>query len=280
MSNAALGRPYRAVFISDLHLGSFRCDVRSLSDFLDGCRAETIFLVGDVFDFWSLAAGAVWTAKHTEVMHKLFRTMLGGSRVVIIPGNHDDGFARFLDLRFHRLEIRREWLHQTVNGERFLVVHGHEQDELLERASGIARAASALRERVGALAGPLMRTGRRSRRRQTFPARMWQRVQRSVAGVDEIEVKLAAEARRREFDGVICGHTHFAADRVIDGVRYMNCGDWVRNCTAIAETWSGELQLLQWQAPQARKTRHGEEHRGIWGWNGATIENGVAKEMR
>lgn len=276
MSEPATQSVYRTLMISDLHLGSFRCKTRSLQEFLASVRAKTVFLVGDTVDFWSMQARTTWVAEKSKILHRLYQLVLGGSRIVLIPGNHDEALGQFTELPDIGIEIHHEFIHETVGGERFLVVHGHEQDTNLHRFETLALAGCAFREWVGGTARQLLGTSG-TRRPSRFSASLG-RIRRYVGGIDRLELTLAEEARRRRLDGVICGHTHFPADRELAGVRYLNCGDWIRNCTAIAETWSGEIKLIHWPTlSEARK--NGQRSKApAWSAVPAPLRAGTAQE--
>jgi UDP-2,3-diacylglucosamine pyrophosphatase LpxH len=280
MSPAALRQSFRTILISDLHLGSVRCDAEKLCDFLGQCRAETIFIVGDTFDFWSLRAGAAWSAQHDILMKRLCDMLRQGSRIILIPGNHDSILETFTDLPDCGIEIHRDYVHETARGERFLIVHGHEQDAVLDRTGSFAPAACAFAERLIAAVRrlfPFAGMRKSGRRHHRLTAQLWEIIRRSFGGIDRFERAVIEEARRRNLDGVVCGHTHMAADRILDGVRYLNCGDWVGSCTAITESWFGEMQLLRWAA--TAEPGKAPAAIVIWGDADACLPSHVAEEM-
>lgn len=279
MSAAKLRQSYRTILISDLHLGSVRCEAEKLSDFLGQCSAETIIVVGDAFDFWSLRAGAAWTAQHDTIMKRLCDMLRGGSRIILIPGNHDAVLESFADLPDCGLEIHRSYIHETARGERFLILHGHEQDAILDRTGAFAATACAWGESLTVTArrlSPFSRI-RQSRSRRARSKLIWERIRRSAGGINRFERMVTEEARHRNLDGVVCGHTHIAADRMLNGVRYLNCGDWVGSCTAITESWSGEMQLLHWAV--SAELEETNVPLNIWGAGDACVPSQVAKEM-
>jgi UDP-2,3-diacylglucosamine pyrophosphatase LpxH len=242
------GASYRALFVSDIHLGTRACQAEAFLDFLRRCEAETIYLVGDIIDFWRIRRGPYWLQSHNDVMQKLLRKVRKGARIVYIPGNHDEALRSYCGMRFGGIEIHHDYIHVTADGQRLLVMHGDEFDVIVRYAKWLAFLGDRSYEFALSCNHPL----NWMRRRLGFgywslSAYLKLRVKAAVNFIGSFENALAEEARRRQVDGVVCGHIHHAANRLIDGVRYINCGDWVESRTAIAEGHDGQFHLLRWQ---------------------------------
>lgn len=247
MSPAPSDGHYRTLFISDVHLGTRSAKAEALLEFLRETEAQTIFLVGDIIDFWKVRRGPHWPQSHNDVMQKVLRKARKGTRVVFVPGNHDEGLRDYCDLNFGGIEIRRDAIHTTADGRRYLVLHGDEFDIIVRYARWLAFLGDRSYEIALWLNGPL------NWARRYWGLGYWSlsgylklRVKTAVSFIGEFEEALAAEAARRQVDGIICGHIHHAADRQIGETHYLNTGDWVESCTAIAETHSGEMFVIHW----------------------------------
>lgn len=252
---------YRALFISDVHLGTRNSQAGMLFQFLREHDADTIYLVGDIVDFWRINRGVVWPQSHNDVLQELLAKVRKGTRVVFIPGNHDDGLRQYCGQRFGGIEIELQTVHETADAKRYLVLHGDEFDIVVRYAKWLAFVG----DRAYAVAlwfnHPLNYV------RRKFGFGYWSmsgglklRVKQAVNFIGDFERNLAIEAGRRDADGVICGHIHHAASRQMEGVHYLNCGDWVESCTAIGETEDGTFELIRWSditeaREQARKAK-------------------------
>jgi UDP-2,3-diacylglucosamine pyrophosphatase LpxH len=240
-------RSYRALFISDVHLGTRASQADMLLDFLKYTEAETIYLVGDIVDFWRIKRGAVWPQAHNDVLQKILRKVRKGTRVVYIPGNHDEGIRDYAGTHFGGIEIERQALHTTADGRRFVVLHGDEYDVVVRYARWLAFLGDRGYEFALWLNWPLNFVRRHlGLGYWSLSAYLKHRVKTAVSFIGEFEKALAEEARRQQVDGIICGHIHHAASRDIGGVHYINTGDWVESCTAVGETETGELEMIRW----------------------------------
>jgi UDP-2,3-diacylglucosamine pyrophosphatase LpxH len=240
-------RHYRTLFISDVHLGTRSSQAEALLDFLKHTEADTIFLVGDIIDFWRIRRGAIWPQAHNDVLQKLLRKVRKGTRVVFIPGNHDEAIRDYAGMHFGGIEIEMQAEHTMADGRRYLVLHGDEYDVVVRYARWLAFLGDRGYELALWLNSPLNFVRRRlGLGFWSLSAYLKHRVKTAVNFIGEFERALADEARRRQFDGVICGHIHHAASRDIGGVHYLNTGDWVESCTAIGETHTGEIEVIRW----------------------------------
>lgn len=244
-------KPYRAIFVSDLHLGTKACQAEAFLDFLRACEAPRIYLIGDIVDFWRIRRGVYWPQSHNDVLQKLLRKARKGTELILVPGNHDEAMRDYCGARFGGITIARNFIHEGADGRRYLVMHGDEFDVVVRYAKWLAlfgdwsyMAALWLNMHFNAF-----------RRHLGLPywslsAYLKQKVKRAVNYIGEFETALAQEARRHGAQGVICGHIHHAAIRQVGEIRYINTGDWVESCTAIAETDEGAFELIRWtQAP-------------------------------
>lgn len=244
--------PYRAVFISDIHLGTRTSQAGALLDFLRVVEADTFYLVGDIVDFWRVRRGPHWPQAHNDVLQKLLRKVRKGSRIVFIPGNHDEGLRDFCGMHFGGIEVYRDCIHETATGKRYIVMHGDEFDIVVRNARWLAFLGDRGYETALWLNNPLNWVRRHlGLGYWSFSAYLKNRVKKAVAFIGAYEEAVAGEARRHSADGIICGHIHHAADRHIGDVHYLNCGDWVESCTAIVESHTGELRLIRWNADAA-----------------------------
>jgi UDP-2,3-diacylglucosamine pyrophosphatase LpxH len=240
-------KTYRTLFISDVHLGTRSAQANMLLDFLKHHDAETIYLVGDIIDFWRVKRGPVWPQAHNDVLQKLLRKARKGTRVVFIPGNHDEGLRDYCGMQFGGIEIERQTEHVTATGKRYVVMHGDEYDVVVRYARWLAFLGDRGYELALWTNNPLNFIRRRlGLGYWSLSAYLKLRVKTAVNFIGEFEQNLADEARRRNADGIICGHIHHAASHDIDGVHYLNTGDWVESCTAIRETMDGEMELVNW----------------------------------
>ncbi len=244
---AAKPRQFRALFISDLHLGASACQAEAFLDFLRFYDADTIYLAGDIIDFWSVKRRPLWLQSHNDVLQKLLRKARKGTRIVFIPGNHDEGVRGYCGMTFGAIEIHHDIVHETANGGRFLVMHGDEFDVIVRYAKWLAFLGDRSYEFALWCNHPLNHV------RRWCGFGYWSlsnylklRVKTAVNFIGEFEQAISVEAKRRNVDGVICGHIHHIADRMVDGVRYLNCGDWVESCTAIAEDFDGKFSHICW----------------------------------
>jgi len=237
----------RSVFISDIHLGFKGCNAGFLLDFLRRVECQQLYLVGDIIDMWSLSRTFYWPQAHNDVIRTLLGKAKHGTRVVYVPGNHDRPFRDHDGLVLGNVEIRREAVHETADGRRFLVIHGDEFDSIVR--------ASPLLESLGSKAYNLVLGLNRhvNTVRQSFGYPYWSvsaflkhKVKNAVKYIANFERALAVEAHRRNVHGVICGHIHRAEISRIDGITYCNDGDWVESCTALVEDFQGQLSLLRW----------------------------------
>lgn len=238
---------YRTIFISDIHLGTRTAQAEALLEFLKHAEADTIYLVGDIVDFWRVQRGAVWPQSHNDVLQKLLRRARKGARIIFIPGNHDECLRDYAGSRFGGIEIARQAIHTRADGRRYLVMHGDELDVVVRYARWLAFLGDRGYELALWANNPLNFVRRRlGLGYWSLSAYLKNRVKAAVSFIGEFEENLAAHARREQADGIICGHIHHAADRMIDGIHYLNTGDWVESCTAIVETHEGRFEVIRW----------------------------------
>jgi UDP-2,3-diacylglucosamine pyrophosphatase LpxH len=240
---------FRAIFISDVHLGTAGCQAAPLLDFLRHTESRDLYLVGDIIDGWQLKRRWYWHQTHNDVVQKVLRKARKGTRVTYIAGNHDEAVRHFLGLAFGGIDIRDEAEHVTADGKRMLVTHGDLFDAVVQCAKWLAHVGDALY----LFSLRLNRWLNHLRAKLGLP--YWSlaqflkhRVKNAVGYITQFEEALAHEARRRGFDGVICGHIHKAEIREIGGIRYCNDGDWVESLTALVELENGELRIIDWKA--------------------------------
>jgi UDP-2,3-diacylglucosamine pyrophosphatase LpxH len=252
----AARRRYRSVWISDLHLGTPGCQAHALLDFLKHVDSENLFLVGDIIDGWQLRRSWYWPQAHNDVIQKLLRKARKGTRVIFVPGNHDEFARRYVEHNFGGIDVAEEWIHETADGRKLWVTHGDLFDGVIQCAKWLAHVGDSMYEFTLKL----------NRHLNSLRARMglpyWSlsrylklKVKRAVSYVSDFEVAVAREARKRGVQGVVCGHIHHAELREIDGVLYANDGDWVESLTALVEHADGRLEIVDWSehALQARR---------------------------
>jgi len=239
----------RAIFISDLHLGTPGCKAEHLLDFLRYHESERLYLVGDILDGWAMRSRFYWHQTHNDVVQKVLRRARKGTHVIYVPGNHDELARQFCGLQFGDVQIREEAEHTLLDGRRLWVVHGDLADGVIRHARWLAHLGDFLYDRLLWL----------NRHFNALRARLgfgyWSlsqylkhRVKNAVSFISDFEHVLVREARRRGYDGVMCGHIHHAEIRTIDGVLYCNDGDWVESLTAIVETLEGQLKIVTWKS--------------------------------
>jgi UDP-2,3-diacylglucosamine pyrophosphatase LpxH len=250
------GLRFRSVWISDLHLGTPGCQAAALLDFLKTVECETLFLVGDIIDGWQLGRTWYWPQSHNDVVQKLLRKARKGTRVIFVPGNHDEFARRYVEHSFGGVEVVEEWIHETADGRTLWVTHGDLFDGVIQCAKWLAHVGDSLYEITLRLNRHL--NGCRARLGLPYwslSKYLKHKVKRAVSYVSDFEVAVAREARRRGVHGVVCGHIHHAEIREIDGVLYCNDGDWVESLTALVEHADGRLELLDWSAGARDRAR-------------------------
>jgi len=244
----------RTLFLSDLHLGTKGCQAEVLLDFLRRYDAETIYLVGDIVDGWRLKSGWYWPQSHNDVVQKLLRKVRKGSSLIYVPGNHDEFLRDYVGVNLGGIELAEHAIHETANGKRYLVIHGDQFDLVVRHARWLALLGD------GAYTAALFVNTHLNIVRRKLGLTYWSlsawaklKVKNAVNFISRFEELLAAEARRQEVDGVICGHIHHAAMHENFGLSYVNTGDWVESCTVVVEHWDGTLELIRWgEAPERR----------------------------
>jgi UDP-2,3-diacylglucosamine pyrophosphatase LpxH len=246
----------RTVWISDLHLGTAGCQAPALLTFLREVECETLYLVGDIVDGWQLRRSWYWPQSHNDVVQKILRKARKGTRVVFVPGNHDEFARRYVGHSFGGVEVVDDCIHVTADGRRLWVTHGDLFDGVVQCARWLAHLGDAAYEF----------TLRANRWFNVARARMglpyWSlsrylklKVKRAVSYVGDFEAAVAREAKRRGAHGVVCGHIHHAEIREIDGVLYCNDGDWVESLTALVEQPDGRLEILDFATPGRHPVR-------------------------
>jgi UDP-2,3-diacylglucosamine pyrophosphatase LpxH len=241
----------RAIFLSDVHLGTRACQAERLLEFLKAYESEYLFLLGDILDLWSMhSRGVHWPAAQNTVLQKILKRARHHTDVVFIPGNHDEAVREHAGISFGNIRVLMDHVHTAADGRRYLLVHGDEFDQVTRYHRWVALlgdSAYTVLVRLNAHLSWLRRT--------LGIAGYWSlagyakgKVKSAVSFVFDFEQAVARHARERGVDGVICGHIHAAAIRELDGVRYLNCGDWVDSCTAIIEHADGRMELVRWAA--------------------------------
>jgi UDP-2,3-diacylglucosamine pyrophosphatase LpxH len=245
-------RQHRTIFISDTHLGTRGCKADALADFLAHNNCRTLYLVGDIVDGWRLKHRWFWPDAHNRVLEEILHKIDTGTRVIYVPGNHDEVLRDYCGREIAGVELMRETVHETADGRRLLVLHGDQFDGVIAYARWLAflgdwayTRALELNEVCAAI-------------RKAFGLPYWSlsaylknKVKNAVEYICRFENAIVEEARTRGLDGVVCGHIHHAAIRNIDGILYTNDGDWVESCTALTEDTRGNLEILHWAPSQA-----------------------------
>lgn len=246
---------YRSIWLSDIHLGTKGCQADFLVDFLRTHDSDYLYLVGDIVDGWQMKKSWYWPQAHNDVVQKILRKVRKGCQVYFIPGNHDEGFRDYAHMQFGGITVLPEAVHLTADGRRLLIIHGDQFDGVIQCARWLAL----LGDWAYTLVLSLNHYFNKARRWLGYPywslsAYLKYRVKNAVNFISAFEHTVAAEVRKRGLDGVVCGHIHHAEIRDINGVLYCNDGDWVESCTALVESWEGELSIVQWINPAAADT--------------------------
>ena len=239
---------YRTLFLSDVHLGSRGCQAELLLDFLKNNDAATIYLVGDMIDGWQLKNRWYWPQAHNDVVQKLLRKVRKGVRVIYLPGNHDEFARDYIGSVFGGVEVADHAYHMTADKKRLLIVHGDQFDIVVKHARWLAYLGD-WAYTFALWSNLWLNKFRRKLGFTYWSLSAWAKlkVKNAVNFIGAFEAALVEAARRHNADGVVCGHIHHPVIRDIDGITYVNIGDFVESCTAVAEHDDGRLEILRWQ---------------------------------
>ena len=249
-----MARQVRSIFLSDIHLGTPACQAERLLDFLRHYDCEHLFLVGDIVDFWHIRSrGVHWSTAQNTVVQKILKRARHDVQVIFVPGNHDEAVREHAGVLFGNIRVELDHVHEAADGARYLLIHGDQFDKVTQHHRWVAILGTHAYDRLVQLNMWLSWL-----RRTLGIAGYWslagyakRKVKRALDFVNNFEDSLARYARERGVDGVICGHIHVAAMHELDGIRYLNCGDWVDSCTAIVEHPDGRMELVRWAEPMA-----------------------------
>ena len=238
---------YRAIWISDIHLGTRGCKADFLLDFLKNNESDQLYLVGDIIDGWQMRRNWYWNQAHNDVVQKILRKARKGTSVVYVAGNHDEALRDFLGLSFGEIQIVNEARHLLRDGRALWVTHGDLFDGVIQHAKWLAYLGDSAYTVI------LNINDHYNRLRHRLGLSYWSlsqflkhKVKNAVSYITSFEEALTQEARRRGYDGVVCGHIHRPEIREIDCILYCNDGDWVESLSALVETHAGELKLVHW----------------------------------
>lgn len=244
---------YRSIFISDLHLGSRGAQADTCLTFMKETSCDYLYLIGDIVDLWALKRRIYFPQSHVNLIRKFLKRANNGTKVFYVVGNHDENLREFIPLSLGEVEIVDEIIHVTADGKRFFVVHGDRYDQIVKYARWVAW--------LGDLGYTMLLRSNRwvNTARRWFGYPEWsladyvkKRVKQAVAFIGDFEQAAIHDAKECGADGVICGHIHFAADKVIGGIRYVNDGDWVESCTAAVEHVDGRIEVIRFSREQVR----------------------------
>jgi UDP-2,3-diacylglucosamine pyrophosphatase LpxH len=243
----ANSRHVRALFLSDVHLGTRGCHADDLLDFLKVYEADTIYLVGDIVDGWRLRQSWYWPQSHNDVVQKMLRKVRKGARVIYVPGNHDEFFRDYVGSNFGGIEIEEETIHQCADGRRMLILHGDKFDTVVRNVRWLALLGDWAYDFAIWLNGHIARV-RRYMGLPYWSFSQWSKdkVKRAVSFIVAFEEAVVTDAKRNGVDMVMCGHIHKPVIKTIDGVLYINTGDWVESCSAVVEHADGKIELIHW----------------------------------
>jgi UDP-2,3-diacylglucosamine pyrophosphatase LpxH len=244
----------RTVFVSDVHLGARGIQAERFVQFLRRVDCERLYLIGDIVDWLQMRRQSHWSASHARVLDEVVRLAGSGVRVTYVPGNHD-AVARSFDVSdLCGIEFLRDPVHECADGRRLLVIHGDQFDRSSRAATLLADAAVSLCQ----MADRATNGVRRALGLPYYPlgSRVRSQLQRVVPYIRRFEGTAAEAARSAGCHGVVCGHVHIPAIKDVGGTLYCNTGDWVDSCTAIRESRSGEMALIDWTKLSARRTSH------------------------
>lgn len=241
---ATVPRSLRSVWVSDLHLGTRASNASAFLDFLREHEIGTLYVVGDLIDVWQLRRGIYWPQAHNDVIQKILRAARKGTRVIYIPGNHDEFVRRFCGV-YGNITIQEHAIHTTADGRRILVMHGHELDMVVQNVRWLAFAGDLGYQLLLSL-NPLINFFRHlfGRGYWSLSAYAKKRVKDAVSFIGEFEKAVVRYAEDEKVDAVLCGHIHSPAIREIGGITYYNCGDWVETCSALIENHDGSIELI------------------------------------
>ncbi len=238
-------KSYKTVFISDIHLGTKMSRADQLLEFMKTFECDKIYLVGDIIDCWAMSKKTIWSQFHNDVIQKLLRRARKGTEIVYIPGNHDEVMRDYCDNEFGHIIITKESIHIGANGKLYLVTHGDQFDIVMRNAKWLAHLGSWAYDVSISISIALNKV------RSLFGMSHWSlssylknTVKESVNFIGDYEETLTKYVKNKKLDGIICGHIHHANIRDIDGVTYMNCGDWVESCTALVENHDGSFEII------------------------------------
>lgn len=247
----------RTLFLSDLHLGTPDSKANEVVDFLKHIRCRKLVLNGDIIDGWALKRGGRWTSRHSRVIRKVIKmTERDDTEVIYLRGNHDEILERFLPMAFGRIRLAKEYIHETISGKRYLIVHGDGFDSVSTNHKWLAS--------LGAVGYDfLLFVNRiynhyrawRGKEYYSLSKQVKAKVKSAVCFVDSYEELLQGLARHRKCDGIICGHIHTPEDKQVGEIHYLNSGDWVESLTAIIEHDDGQMELVRYSEFIERMTR-------------------------
>jgi UDP-2,3-diacylglucosamine pyrophosphatase LpxH len=237
---------YQAIVVSDLHLGTKDSKAEEFIEFIEQHPTDLLILNGDIIDGWALNRGTKWKKQHTKVISKLLK-LSNKTRIIWIRGNHDEFIQEFIGTHLGAIEIREDYKLDIDNTmESYYIFHGDVIDVFITKYKWLSKIGS-----VGYdFALWLNRIYNTYRKWRKLPyISISQKIKESVKVatnyVNDFEVTALSMATKKGCDGVICGHIHQPADRMINGKRYLNSGDWVENMSAICIDNTGKVYLYQ-----------------------------------
>jgi len=243
----------RSIFLSDIHLGTKACQADRLLEFLKLYPAENVFLLGDIVDLWAISRGAVhWTAAQNTVVQKLLRRARHGDKIFFIPGNHDEALREYVGTSFGDVSVAHEIIHTAADGRRYLLLHGDEFDQVTRHHRWVAMLGDKSYDMLVNLNIYLswLRRTLRCPGYWSLAGYAKRKIKTAVSFIFSFEDSVIRHVRERKLDGAICGHIHWPMIKEIDGLTYLNCGDWVDSCSAIVEHFDGRMELIAWNQVQ------------------------------
>jgi len=243
-------KKYKSVFISDIHLGSKGCKADELCDFLKHTDCDNLFLVGDIIDGWRLKRKFFWRQSHTNVIRRILSASKRGTNVVYVIGNHDEALRGVLpyDMHFGNIELANHYRYHALNGKTYMVIHGDLFDAAIRtKLKFLYHVGDFIYDILINLNNMLQKIRNFFRMKHwSLSAYLKNKTKQAVSFLSDFENLITEYCAKKNTDGVICGHVHQAAIKTINGVEYMNDGDWVESMSALVEHYDGSWEIVEW----------------------------------